>query len=222
MAKEYFERVVIPPSASLEGEAIFFEDFEGNFNWSIRTADDSNSYKAPEAAYRGEYGCVLETRAVGAATYDWALISRYVFFATAPVIEMFFYVKPVIGSTNLKLGFDCNGGYLGGKEYWNIGFYLDNSTKQIYLLDETGFYVYVTTLDVPLYAVYTYIELSIDLVNRKYKYLRIGDQVIDLSAYRLNSNPGTKHWILPRINILTLANAQVKAYVDNIGIRPSS
>lgn len=191
MGKEYRKQVEVMSTVSIPNLALIEDDFAATlFKWDSKGTTGSVTDRDATIAYNGEASLRSKTRATGSVDGDEAYGLRYVQLTDRRFFNLSFVVKNKkivtrAGTLYIRIEFLDSLG-------WGVfGLKLDDLNHKLYYYDSGGSWTELSgyTL-VGMNDIYYRIEIQVNRLNRKIKYVKIGESQPDLEDVSFYNNSG--------------------------------
>lgn len=217
MSREYESKRIIPPPGILLPAHLHYQGFE-DLPSLMRGANKGNYIvrRNPLYAMTGLYSLELQTPSTSPDVDD--IVYAYWFSPILPAVAMTVETTFIYGALTSSFYAEASFQHSFGSKsyYWDAGVRLRPSNGAVQIRDENGDYPTIETIGAISAQRWITIAATIDFINKKYKTIRVGNYVIDVSGYDLERVSG----FLPTTRtFLTLINATTQrsqAFFDNV------
>jgi len=178
-------RIIPPPGITLPSHLLYrFFDHSVTFcptgvgkDWEIGL---SNAYKLA-----GNYSCRVATKRTNPTLDDYAYDTWYFSMEPFNMIDVSadFLTKETDRRFYFLFSFITN--FISKTHYQQGQIDVVLNTGEVHVYDETGTPRLVDTLGDIGYRKWVHVEMTLDLVEKRYKTIRVGTYLIDISSYKL-------------------------------------
>jgi len=220
MAREYEVRRIFPPPILKAPAHIACETFEYLTEFpAAGTGSDWEVARTCMYGGAGNFALRIATKKSNPTAGDWAHISLKFSLLAMNIVDIGLVFLP---PTTLEDGYFkvWYGTCYTSKEYnWRPGVRLKFSTGEVAVYDENGNWQVLDTLGDVRGIRENYLEFTVDLKNKKYKQIIVGNYLLDASNYGFKRYSGfyAHSWV--NCVAEAVSSAKTRLWVDSIIIK---
>jgi len=220
MAREYEIRRKFPPTILRVPSHIVYETFEYFYEFAAAgTGNDWEVSRTCNFRGSGNYVVRLATKRSDPTSGDWVNFTFHFSLLPANLVDVGIVFLPCASPNDgyFKLWY---GTCYNSKDYnWRAGVRIRVSTGEVAVYDENGVWQVLDTLGDIRGVKENFLQLSVDLKNKKYSQVILGGYRIDASDYGIRQYSGfyAQSWVNPTVEAVT--NSRAEMWVDSIIIK---
>ena len=191
MPREFESRRIIPPPGIVLPSHLIYRFFDHSITFApAGTGNDweialSNAYKLA-----GSYSCKVATKRTNPTANDVAYDTWYFSMLPFNVIDVSVDFLTIETDRKFFLVLSFVSNFISKTEYQQGQVAIALNTGKVYIYDKNGNPQLVETLGDIGYGKWVHVEMTIDLIEKKYKTIYIGTTLIDVSQWELGLGSG--------------------------------
>ncbi|MBT9169329.1 MAG: hypothetical protein DDT19_02687 [Syntrophomonadaceae bacterium] len=223
MSREFEHRRIIPPPGITIPSHLIYRFFDHSITFSpIGTGNDWLVARSSLFKLAGNYSMFLATKRTLPRMTDFVYESWWFSMSPFNMVDISTDWLTTNIDRRFTVGIEFGSNFISKTEAYMAGVFIESNTGRVFVSHSDGRTYLVETLGDIGHRRWVHVEMSVDLVEKRHKSVRVGSHLIDTSRFGLSRHLG--FWGSNWINLIVYNNAdgvRGSAYFDNLIVKSS-